>query len=152
MSEKSVEEESEVPKAVLQTNSDPPQEAKPIVAVFSSLVKFLVDLTEGIGWKRKAMHRVVRFLEFGNLRQALFLRDLKAVNKYGTGLSLEDGPAGLKPIQDKMADSVFFMEKFLMAPQTKRINRHLLKSQLDTLKDLQLLINVMMERIEQEIK
>ena len=92
-----------VPKPIIET----PLNSGLVEEVYPKLVAWLLEPSN------KRVGSWSKFFSVSNdVRQLLFERNRKAIEKYGEGLRTDQGPSGLAQAQHKLADAIFFLFKF----------------------------------------
>lgn len=92
-----------VPKPIIET----PLNSGLVEEVYPKLVAWLLEPSN------KRVGSWSKFFSVSNdVRQLLFERNRKAIEKYGEGLRMDQGPSGLAQAQHKLADAIFFLFKF----------------------------------------
>lgn len=89
------------------------------------------------GNRRFRFSKFLRLIDPRNLIQALSEREEKAQQKYGSGLSIQEGDLGIQQAIDKLSDSVFFLFKAINnTNELARHNRNEFNRQLNIITDL----------------
>lgn len=151
-SSKSLEsfEEEPMEKATVLP-ADPPQNSLPLTQIYPILINTLMTLDENKGAIRKGFRSFIKFIDFGNLRNLLFKRSEKGKTKYGSLLTLQQGPEGFAPAVEKLGDSVIFLQKALMsAVELRKTNTNEFTRNLNLLKDLRTTLDYFITSLEQQ--
>lgn len=143
-----------LPELAVMKEPDPPQGS----AITTVAEKVIFEILKGwlehrnnnpLNSKIKFGQKILKFIDFKNVRAALFNRQKKAMLKFqNNGLELDVGPSGLDPAIDKLCDSVFFIFKELKTNNSKNVNEK--QRQLNLLTDLHNLIGVFISELKQQ--
>lgn len=107
----------------MQRPPDPPQGSIPpaVVAVATNLVwpvlRDWIVTKDAEGSRKSRFGNFLRLVDPKNVRQALFDRDRKAQEKYGSGLAFETEVPSFEKSVEKLSDSVYFLFKTLKSAQ-----------------------------------
>lgn len=100
--------------------ADPPQQSIPVGPIVRAgatlvwpLLRDWLTRKDEEGSRKGRFGSFLKFIDARNLRQVLFERNKKAEKKYGEGLSMEVGDAGVQTGVDKLSDAVYFLFKTL---------------------------------------
>jgi hypothetical protein len=90
--------------------------------------------------KNQGLKYFLRLTHPKTIRNILFKRDLKALNKYGDNLRFNEGPNSYDEAINKLSDAVYFIAKGSQEDNISK-NKHLTKEQLEILTDLHNVLN-----------